>query len=608
MKAIINFQRTIAICLMFLLCYPTQAANDYTEAKMDSLAMKFYRWEKGNENDSIRSLQVRESEILRAFLSYTHNHEYTILQDDNFSTYIDKILIIVKENVYSAIPLYVLRYAHDIHNAYGCSVVIESVNDETAQQIRALIQTYSTGLNGAVLIGDIAHTYFYHPDYIFEHDTLWTHETFPCDLFYMDLNGSWTLKSGEINTYDRHTGNVKPEIFVGRINASTMGRDEIQELRDYFDKNHSYWTGKKALNKQRALTFTGPDWENSSEHFKSSVAPLYGNNKFDSVYGSFFTSANYCTYIQNSNYEFIQLACHSHSQGHYFDSTITYPDLYITSLTSYSTKSIGYNLFCCHACDWTDSRWIQCLGEGYLYGSNNNSSALTVLGSTKTGGMLGFSYFYNPLGDGKCIGQAFKEWWINQWGNNHNNDAIHWAYGMVILGDPLINFNFTNDCDNILYLNSGEETTNNMYYAQSEIVVQNYSLIQSQSVTLSAPSIQITGPFTCGLGSSFIATPYDSCVCNTSREYSNDTLIEMRARQRNVSNLIYSIYPNPVSDVLMIDANEPLTLISIYNQSGQCVLQTNDSQINVSHLPAGIYVFRALTINGIFIQAKIIHK
>ena len=90
----------------------------------------------------------------RSLENYTHSHEYMIEQDDYLQTYIHKILIIVKENVYSSIPSYILRYAHDIHNAYGCAVDIESVNGETAPEIKSLIQTYATNLDGVVFIVD----------------------------------------------------------------------------------------------------------------------------------------------------------------------------------------------------------------------------------------------------------------------------------------------------------------------------------------------------------------------------------------------------------------------------------------------------------------------
>ena len=148
-----------------------------------------------------------------------------------------------------------------------------------------------------------------------------------------------------------------------------------------------------------------------------------------------------------------------------------------------------------------------------------------------------------------------------------------------------------------------------MYYAQSKIVVQDYSLTQGQSVTLSAPTIQITGPFVCSSGSSFNATPSDSCICNSaSRKKLSSSQNRMPVRSKAESDVVYSIYPNPVTDILTIDTEEQLNNIVILNQSGQCVLQTCNTSINVSHLHTGIYIVRAMTKNGAVFQSKIIHK
>ena len=597
----------ITIFFVLLTYCPLRAEHNTTEAEMDSLAMKFYSWEKGNEDDSLLLQQIADCNILRALESYTQTHEYVISQNLNYQTYIKKVLIIVKENIYSAMPSYIIRYAHDIHNAFGSVVDIVSVNGETAPQIRSLIQSYATYLNGVVFVGNIAPAYYYHPDSIVGTDTLWREETFPCDLYYMDLNGDWSFKTGSSVIYSGHSGDVKPEIFVGRINTATMGRDEVQELKWYFDRNHYFWMGKKTLNKKRALTFTGLDWSGYSE-FLNGIIPLYGVFNYNDVHGSLSYKSNYCTYLQNNDFEFIQLACHSSPFYHNFrllsDSIMTYDEIY-----ALGTKQIGYNLFCCKACKWTASASSQCLGESYLYGQNNNSSTLALVGSTKTGGMLGFSNFYTPLGDGKCIGQALKRWWIDYCGSTHTHTDAHWFYGMTILGDPLIDFNFTNDCDNILTL-TGTESTNNMYYAQSMITVQNYSIPQGKSVTLSAPTIEITGSFSCDSGATFLATPYDYCLCNTREQravkglMSSNVAAESRIKSPDIQ---LSVYPNPTKDLLTIEANELLLNVSLYDQHGQKVLQTTQTQIDISFLPPGIYVIYAITTSGNILQAKIIH-
>lgn len=601
---------SILLCITLLtnniVCYSDEY---FSEGQYDSLASKFYKSEMVCVYDSIAGQYIKNMSSTRTIESFTQNLEYTILQDSHNETYIEKILIIVKENVYAAIPQYVIRYAHDIHNAYGCAVNIVSVNGETPPQLKSIIQIYSSDLSGVVLIGDIAPAIYYHAA-MSTGLTDWEEDYFPCDLFYMDLDGIWHLKDDGSGMYDDHTGDVRPEIFVGRINTATMGRNEIYELQFFFDKDHQYWTGKKTLNKQRALSFTGPDWDELD--FWNSVSPLYGNSYYDIVRGNQFTRSNYVDYIQNSNYEFIQLACHSNSKKHAFDTLhLASSDLYYYQISLISTKQIGYNLFCCKACNWMSDSRSQCLGESYLYGQSNNSSALALVGSTKSGGMLGFSSFYNALGNGICIGTSYWLWWLFHCGSSHTPSHKLWFYGMTILGDPLVNFNFTNECDNYLYLYGGEENGNKMYYAQNGIVVQNYSLTHGQNVTLSAPNIHITGNFCCTTGS-LSTNIKDRCICNISKsleELKQDESFEKLVSSpivKPTSSFLVSIYPNPVKDILSVDANQEIKEITLYNFQGQCLLRRNESEIKVSDIPLGIYVIRVFSMDGEIYESKII--
>ena len=55
-----------------------------------------------------------------------------------------------------------------------------------------------------------------------------------------------------------------------------------------------------------------------------------------------------------------------------------------------------------------------------------------------------------------------------------------------------------------------------------------------------------------------------------------------------------AVYPNPVKDVLNIASDKPVHSIRIYNVYGTEVAQAADTKsINVSHLPAGVYIVRA---------------
>ena len=74
------------------------------------------------------------------------------------------------------------------------------------------------------------------------------------------------------------------------------------------------------------------------------------------------------------------------------------------------------------------------------------------------------------------------------------------------------------------------------------------------------------------------------------------------------TNNAFSISPNPVNDRLTVITSEELAQISIYNLHGQCVLQTSELDINVAHLPSGVYMLQAVTNEGQSLQNKFIKR
>ena len=67
-------------------------------------------------------------------------------------------------------------------------------------------------------------------------------------------------------------------------------------------------------------------------------------------------------------------------------------------------------------------------------------------------------------------------------------------------------------------------------------------------------------------------------------------------------------YPNPVSNILNIKFTKELSKIMIYSLSGQPVLQTSETEINVTALSTGMYLVRAITTAGEQLQAKFIKQ
>lgn len=72
----------------------------------------------------------------------------------------------------------------------------------------------------------------------------------------------------------------------------------------------------------------------------------------------------------------------------------------------------------------------------------------------------------------------------------------------------------------------------------------------------------------------------------------------------------FNFYPNPVKDELNITSKSEIKNVSIYNLSGQILInsKSNSNKIITSALPAGVYVVRAELINGQIETFKIIKK
>jgi len=75
-----------------------------------------------------------------------------------------------------------------------------------------------------------------------------------------------------------------------------------------------------------------------------------------------------------------------------------------------------------------------------------------------------------------------------------------------------------------------------------------------------------------------------------------------------VKKLEFSIYPNPVTDFLTIKTQEKVLNVSLYDGSGKLInTEFNNGQINVSMLPKGMYILKAVTDKAVY-QQKVIKK
>lgn len=429
----------------------------------------------------------------------------------NQADLLHKVLIVVDSSLYSNLTFEINRYAYDINHVYGCNVIMEWVVSETCQDIKNLILNYQTNLDGCVLIGNIFPA-FYEMDN--DHVDLHRNDSvaWPCDLYYMDLvNGSWSDYDND-GCFDHYSGDMKPEIFIGRISTANMGNliGEIEGMRLYLNKNHKYWIGHRKINKKYALAYINKPWKDNSYHCNN-ISLLYGYNNMD-IYTSdslSFGKVDYLNRLNNNRYEFIQLVSHSNFDYHCYFGQLENEIILGNEIFSNGINSLGFNLFCCYDCRWTSATQTDAFLAGdYIY--SPKSESLCVVGSTKAGGMFPYSVFYNSLNHEKTVGQALVDWWRAKDMNTGNADSLLcWNYGLTIIGDPLVNFfHCTNStCQSLITLNSYDNTNSPLsYYLASDIITVtpsvNYTIPLGDHCILNAPTVEIHGEFLCPRGSS----------------------------------------------------------------------------------------------------------
>ncbi len=318
--------------------------------------------------------------------------------------------LIVDSRVYSDLISELNQFSDDLVSE-GYSVQIDTVSGMNHQTLRTHLAGLS-GLVGAIFIGELPVAWY--------EMSVWGEEEFPIDLYFMDLDGNWIDGDGD-GLYDGHTGDVEPEIWVGRLYARPLLWDnEIRLMKQYFEKNHQYRTTGLGV-PQRALSFVDDDWTG------------FGNCSLNSVYaavtvitGKTETTASKYRQELNKGYEWIQLCAHSSPWGH----TFKVPGGYKGTVFNYeifvlNPRAVFYNLFSCSGTRFVEENYS---AGWYIFGE---PYGLSLVGSTKGGAMLYFEDFYKWLGQNENIGDAFKKWFI-QWGES----SRPWFYGLNIIGDP----------------------------------------------------------------------------------------------------------------------------------------------------------------------------
>jgi hypothetical protein len=352
------------------------------------------------------------------------------------------VLVIVNTELYPTISSELGGFVSDlVDDGYSPSVLTcDDVQGPLAcDSLRSLLSTYhEDGLEGAVFIGDLPISWFHMLD-DFDGDSVFEdYEEFPCDLYYMDLDGEWldtlmwdgvSFNPGSDGMFDVHRGEVTPEIWVGRLMPSVIG-DEDSLLGIYFDKDSTYRSEGLGLPK-RALAFVDDDWVWWAGEWSANIGMAYP--EVITVADSESTVAdNYRTRLSHG-YEWISVFAHSWPGGHGFKYGLSeWSWFYSYEIPMIDPEANFYNLFACSNARYVEDGNMGCMcvfSETY---------GLGALGTTKTGSMLNFDEFYYPLGKGATIGEAFRDWFIARGSDGYESWESSWFYGMALLGDPTL--------------------------------------------------------------------------------------------------------------------------------------------------------------------------
>jgi len=155
------------------------------------------------------------------------------------------IVVIVNETLYLQIETSITQYCADLL-AGGYSYIVYQTSGGTPADIKdLLIAEWNNDAVGTLLIGDLPVPWFeLYED--FDNDGQPDNPfmvSFPCDLFYMDLDGTWADEDFD-GKYDLHEGTWEPDFWVGTLRASPIVGSEAELINHYFAKNHAFRIGE----------------------------------------------------------------------------------------------------------------------------------------------------------------------------------------------------------------------------------------------------------------------------------------------------------------------------------------------------------------------------
>lgn len=316
-----------------------------------------------------------------------------------------------------------------------------------AEILKAIIKkSYDEkNIKGVVLIGDMpSASYEQMADFGEPYGIVY--EEFPCEFFFMDMDGSWEDKDKN-GIFDKYPDPLTLEIFSSRIIGS------VDEISAYLGRAAEYRKNGSFFDSRNFFSFIDDDW-NSYEDEHGNIHDDYmgtknGEWELGGIYGENYerredrentTKATYMDFMTNKGAEFVYQWIHSDPQRIYIDDNFSPNPSNIISIQEIiegKVKGSFYNLFDCSISRYTEKEGN--IASEYIKGEYG----LATIGSTKTGGIFNPEVMNIALANGENWGTAYQMWvndiWENYASYGFDKPFIDsWWLGMMIQGDPTL--------------------------------------------------------------------------------------------------------------------------------------------------------------------------
>ncbi len=311
-----------------------------------------------------------------------------------------------------------------------------------------------------MFVGQMPYAKAYHGERADQQGETYPATTFPCDLFFMDLDGEWKDDNadGSLDNFPTYlsgpsTGDVKPECSFGRLQAPTVLGESQQVATDmytnYFERNHTNRT-VGGFNPNAVLFADNAadllPWYADYDSWTfgeplTGLSELYNTEPARSV-GIASKKADFLDDLAKP-YDVMHVIAHGLPDLLQFTESGGTTDLLSSELRNEPKNPLFYWLFACKTADYRTSDYI----AGYfLLSEQSNTRGLAAVASTKIGSAPFPEYFYKDVSCVKSLGTSFSRYLCHLFDKYYSfypfppesDIYIYPCGGLTYLGDPTV--------------------------------------------------------------------------------------------------------------------------------------------------------------------------